>query len=1321
MTSDHTSPTRRWLRRLLWTAGGIIVITGALALYIVFVGITIDASWLRGPVADVFSENLGREVRFDGPVKLEISARPKLKVGGFHIANAAGFDGEFASLGEARLNLDLWPLLNKRLQIEQLSGHDVRIRLQRGPNDSVNWQFRPRAAALPVSTNEDKATSGMAINTGSVLARLDIQRIALERVNVEYVGADGNSHWFDLHALRASSPAGEALTMSVEGAVEKTFPYKVEFTGGTVADLGDPSKPWPIDLTLTFLSSTLTLNGKVSVEQGEISFGLGTETLSEFERLFQTELPRVGATGIAGVFAYAPGKLAIRQIAGVMGASTMLGDLEFDYSGARPRVSGHLDVPTLDLRPFLSRKPPRTQPEPAPVDLAALYRDLSAASFSLKQLERIDADVTLRVQRWLSLPGDVRDASLSVKLDRGRLEVPIEATVTGVTLAGRALADAVASPPHFELGLQTRDSDLGGLAGLLTGVPGVNGHLGRFDLRLSADGDAVGELVRSLDVRLSVERGRFSYGNVAGGRPVEFTLEKFNVALPAGKSLRGSLRGSLLGNPLEASLSGGALEPMMLQARTNFDFNARSGGVRARIHGSLEPLAEARGPDLAFDVSAPRAGEIASWFGLRPGAEAPAAVSGHIRLESDAWRLSNFRFELGRSRIAGRLARTGIATQPLIAAWISADIVDVAELESMLPKPTKKSTVDDDARPVLEIPILPRGIDLSDADVSVRVARFEGSALDVRNVSFDGHIRDGYMYPSPFAARVADIGLNGAVLLDLRGQEPRAGFWVYAGQADVGAVLRRLNLVRDLEASIDQLALYLDARASRLGDMLARSLLTATVSGGRLVLRDSNLRGEAHVAVKTGVLQALPGQAASLTVRGSLDDIPIDIDLTTAPVADLANPALKLPFKLNLAAAKTEIALSGHIARPIGQSIELTLDARGERFDTLNKLVRAQLPPWGPWSAAGRFRMSPQGYAVNDLKLRVGESLLNGEGGLRTDGARPRIDIALSAPSIQLDDFRFGEWSPVEKKPEKEKKAISAEELRRQAAQASDQAQKLLSPEVLRRQDAYVKVRVEQVRSGSDRLGSGSIDAKLENGRADIGPVQVTVPGGSAKLWLGYEPSERDVNVDLRIAVDRFDYGVLARRIKPETDLSGSFSLNVDVNSRTQYLSDALKHGSGTIEFAVWPVNMRAGIFDLWAINVLVALVPAVDSSKESKVNCAVGRFVLENGKLIDRTVLIDTTRMRVTGQGSADFDAETMRLRMKPRAKTAQFLSLATPIEVSGPFNNFKIHVSPGDIIETVTRLATSVVWVPLQKLFGRKTPKDGTDVCTAPLVQPF
>jgi AsmA family protein len=1309
MANRLTARLRKWLRWTLWSVGGILAAVVLLFLYVTFVGVTVDASFLRGRLAETFTDNIGRQVRFEGPVQLEVSAHPKLRVGGLHIANAPGFEGaDFASLGEARLALDLWPLLfRKRLQIEELSGSDVRARLQRGADGSNNWTFgssRSRSPAPP----QPGATP--AITAGEAVTLLDIQRISLEGLNVEYIAADGGQHFFELRALRAQSPSGQPFTMTLDGTVEKTFPYKLDFTGGPLADV-TPGRPWPVDMQLTFLSSTLTINGNVSGDSGEVSFGLGTESLTEFERLFQSELPDVGPSGIAGKVRYTPRSVAVEQLSGVMGRTTLIGQLGFDYTGERPKITGELHLPSLDLRPFLGERP--RDESATPRSLGDLYRDLSGATFSLRQFSRADIDVTLGIQRWLSLPGEVRDAFVRINLQNGKLDAPVGATISGVVLSGSASADSTATPPNFRLALGTRDSDLGGLARLLLGVDGLRGRLGRFDLQLSAKGDQVKELVRSLDVKLDIERGRLSYGNLEGGRPVEFGLDDFSIALPPGEPLSGSMQGTLLGNRFSGRMRAGALEPMMLESRSPLNVELRSGSVRARVHGVLQPPAAERGPEIEFRVTAPRAGEMASWFGFKPGADAAAALSGKASMRTSEWRLDDGVFRLGRTTLLASVARVGIGSQPLVKLKLAADQIDLKELESLMPEPKPKPAQSAPDRPVVDIPILPQGIDLTDADIEVRVKRFAGSPLEVRDVSFDGRIREGYMHPSPFSASVAETVFTGAVLMDLRGTEPSAGLWLFAGNVDAGSLLRKFGITAGIDATFSEFGINLVARASRLGEMLARSELLGQLGGGRIVLRDANTKAEARIAVDKGELRADPGAPLKLSLRGALDDVPVSVSLETARANDLIDPKARLPFRLEAEAAGTRARFDGTIARPIGSEVELAMQLQGSRFDSLNKLVRASLPPWGPWSASGRFRMSPRGYEVPDLKLQVGDSTLQGDGRLDTALGRPRLDVTLTAQKIQLDDFRLGEWTPVEKKPETQTKPPGADEMRTRAAEGANRAQKLLSREVFSRQDAVLSVKVDQVLSGADQLGSGHLEARLENGRADIGPIVVNVPGGSAKLQLGYEPTEGDVRVDLQMDIEKFDYGVLARRIKPESDLQGTFSVKMAVDSRSQYLSDILSHGSGKIEFAVWPQNMESGIFDLWAVNVLVALVPAVDPGNASRINCAIGRFDLNDGKLVDRTILMDTSRMRVTGKGKADFGSEELELRMRPQAKKAQFLSLATPIRVSGTFTDFKVGVSPGDVIETVGRLATSIVWVPLQKLAGKKIPADGADVC--------
>ena len=77
------------------------------------------------------------------------------------------------------------------------------------------------------------------------------------------------------------------------------------------------------------------------------------------------------------------------------------------------------------------------------------------------------------------------------------------------------------------------------------------------------------------------------------------------------------------------------------------------------------------------------------------------------------------------------------------------------------------------------------------------------------------------------------------------------------------------------------------------------------------------------------------------------------------------------------------------------------------------------------------------------------------------------LDMDLSAPRVQLNDFKLQGWSLVEKKEQTPAKARSVEEMRAQAKEAAAQSQKLLSPEVLRSLDASLNVEVEEVLSGN--------------------------------------------------------------------------------------------------------------------------------------------------------------------------------------------------------------------------------------------------------------
>ncbi|MCC7547948.1 MAG: AsmA family protein [Burkholderiales bacterium] len=1314
------SPIGRALRWLLAALALIVLLPVVAAVVIVSFEITLSAGPWRDRLGEAATRRLGRAVTFEGPLELVPSLQPQIKVGGIRIANPPGFSSpDFAYLGEARLHVDLGALVGQAIRVHELSAENVRVNLELAADGRANWRFAALERDARRVPAEDAARAPDLSGVSEV--DVDVRDVSLRNLSVEYfAAAAGSRHYFQLEELKAAAPHDQPVTVRLRGNVEKKFPYALTFTGGKVSELFASEVNWPVRLGFDFLGTALQVEGTVSRnvrgEQLDLLLGLGTEDLTQVERLLQIELPELGATALSARVRWDGPRIELSQLRGVMGRTTLEGDLRYDAGGPRPKLSGALILPTLDLRPFLGMQAaPDDEP---PRSLLDTYRELEQQTFSLRVLSRMDADLDLSVARWLSLPGDVRDARLKLELAAGRLHAPVQATIAQVPLEGVMDVDGSAPQPTFLLELKARRTRLGGLAELLAGVRGVQGDVGSFLFRLAGQGENLGQLTRTVDVRLGIEDGRLSYGNLEGGRPVEFRLDDFEVRLPSAKPLSGRARGTLLQESFDARFSATDLPTLARTLRSPIELRARATGATLQMQGTLAAPQADGGSELRFRLAAERAGDVGRWLGLSPKANVPLLLEGRARATADEWRLSDYRFRLGNTRMSGEFARVGLRTSPLIQARLDVQRLDVPELDSMLP-PSPPEPKDDAPRNTLDLPILPQGIDLSDADVAVRVEHVAMKPAHTTDVAFDGRIRQGRMEPSPFSARIAGTAFSGAIALDLRGSVPQASLWVAANAVDVGELLRRLNVAKGIQAQVDSLRLQLIGRGSRLGEMLAKSELDANLEDGSLVLTDPAGKPLVKVDVDNGRALAEPGQPMRVDLHGMIDETPVAIGVTTGTALSFLAGEDKVPFALRAQAAGAILQLDGRVKVPITQAEgELGLRIQGERLDSMNRLARVELPPWGPWSLSGRFVASARGYEVPDLALRVGDSRLVGQGSYVSAAQRPRVDVKLAAPRVQLDDFQFGTWSPFERKAsgaQQNDSTMDVEQMRARAKEAAAEGQRLLSPETLRRMDAYLDVRVDEVLSGSDRLGSGALHAQLAQGRLEFGPAQVEVPGGSARFAATYEPTGRDVAVSMQIAADRFDYGILARRVKPGTDFEGLVSLHLDISGRAPTLDAVMAHSDGRIDVAVWPRNMRAGIFDLWAVNLFMALVPAVDPSKESRVNCAIGRFDLRDGKLTQEALLIDTSRMRVIGEGKVDFDSERLDFRLSPKAKSAQFFSLATPISATGTLSDPEIGVAPGGVAETTLRLLTSIFVVPIQKLVQGRLPRDGKDVCSA------
>ncbi len=1284
------------LRRSARVFAALLALIVLVVAAIEFAGISVDAQRWREPIAAALSSALGREVRLEGPARLVLSFHPDLIVRDVRISNPAGFDApDFARIAELRLATDLIPLLRNELIVRELRGREVTLRLARSSDGRGNWIFEPGARDAA-----DERTRRF---------RADWRRIVVERGLIEYAG-DASTRRFELEELTIDGLTGQPVRLALRGKLGEGRTYTAEATSAPLLELA-AERPWPFDVRLVLPASVLKVSGTTRAASDgpalRLAFDASTADVRELGELLDLKPPTVGAAAIAGELDLSPGLTVLTSLNGMIGATKFAGDLAFDTSRPRPLLTGRLTIPELDLPSFS----PRTGGDGARqfATLADAYRSFEPAELDLKSLALLDTDVELGVGRVAGVPGDVRDISMKLRIQAGRLSTPLAVTVSGARFEGDISADTTSAPPRLRTRLSARAAPLGGLAELVFDTPYVEGDVRRFEVTLDARGSSVGELTRDLDARIRIEGARFTYGNYAGGRPVAVGLDAAEVTQPRGRTIAGKLRGSLRGKAFDGTFQAGTVERILRERRTPFGFDGLSGDVRARLSGTLAEPTGNTGPEIAFDITAPRARELTPWLGFSSESDARVALKGTVEVRQGHAALSGATLVVGRTSITGDAAWQSVGGKALVKTNLVAELLAPAELRALT-----ISTATARRATLLEIPILPEALDFADSDVELRVKQVVGLPLEFTDIVFQGRMRDGEITPSPFSLRVEGSYLTGELALDARGASPTASLTLAGDDFDAGALLRRLRVARDVDARIGKLRIHADIRERRLGDVLEQSSFVAHIESGTLAFRDTHTRTALRIAIAAGEVRADAGAPVKASITGTTGDTPIALELHTGRLREFVEPAARLPFSLTAQTPAAKLAVSGTAVPQRNPDVALSLSLTGERLNALDTFLETALPPWGPYALTGQLRFTRRGYEVDAARLVVGTSVLNGKGLLDTGRARPKLDVSLDAERIQLDDFPLGDWSPFEQRAGPAS-PLTVESARKAVAGGARRVYAILSRELLHLGDANIDVVVRQVASGKDDFGRGRFAAAVANGRATIGPIEVEGHAGSARGSLVYEPREHDVVFGVRARVDRLDYGLVLRRFNPGSAVTGALSLDLSLDATASQLSGVLATGSGQIDVAVWPKRLDWGVFDLWAVNLLRSLLPIFRTS-ESLVNCVIGHFDLNHGQLRSRRLVIDTTATRIAGHVDADFASERMELRFVPRHKAPRLVSFATPVEVRGTFDNYRFTLRPTDFLGTAWQWVTSLVTVPMSWFGAGRIPADGHDVCANP-----
>ena len=1251
-------------------------------------GATIDASRWRDAVAERLGQAVGRTVTLQGPLQLQLGRQLSLRIGGVRLPSPPGFStADFVSIGEARARIDVFDALRDRWRWRSVDAADIGLQLERDADGRGNWE--------PAVRSERSVLQA--------LARIDVDQLLLRTLVVHYRDAPGATpRRIAVDEVSGSGGPQHPLRLELRGRSETFVAYSLKLYGGPLSHFETDAEPWPFSLDVKTDGARLRARGQADAQRRRVQFQLDADAAdtASITRLFGTGLPPFGAGSLHAQVRADAQVIEATQVWARLGESDVSGQLVLNLAGHRPRLGGALSAGTLDLRPMWADEElgDAQAPNPAP-----------QPDIKLRQALAIDVDVQLKVARWLGLPVELGAAVFAVRADAHGAQVPMSATLAGIALTGQLDLDMAVSTPGFALQLGADDAVIDELVRELTGTQLMAGTLARVDLRLQGRGATAAALRRSLDLSVTVADARLTLRQAEGARPIDLRLDTLALAARDGTRLRGQAHGRLHGERASLSLRGGTLADLQNLRAMPFDAELLLAQARLRVAGVFATPGDAPQTVLNFDFAAPRSGDLSRWLPVAPGSALPIALRGGVRRADGAWRLDATTLQLGSSRLNIDAHRRWADGSPLTVASVRGPLLDLPELLSL----RAASPVPQAAGPRLDAPIAAFAPGLPDIELRLDVDRVRLGRTDLLDLNLVALLREAQLVAAPVRGRLAGAAFSARAEIDGREAAPQASLELSTGPIDIGLLLHELGVAEGFTGRTEGLQLNVQGRGATPREFAAGASMQARWRGGHLTLPGAAQRALAELRVDELLITAPAGEPVRVRLDGALDDSAVKIEIATGTLADFTQDAARLPFALRAQAAGLRLGLDGEVTLPLGREASLVLTADGERLDTLSPLARVDLPAWGPWSLSAPIRATASGYELRGLLAQVGQSRLQGEGRLDIDGPRPRLQLQLAASHIQLDDF------PPPPTPTDPPAPLptQGEGLRAAAARLAGRTDSVLSAKFLRRFDASIDVKAEQVLSGTDRLAHGELHLELEHGKLRLDPVLVNLPGGSMRLAIAYDLKESELDFAVSSSIERFDYGIIARRLRRADDLKGLFSMNLDISGTAPSLAAILPHANGHLDFAVWPADLSGGAFNLWSANLVLSVLPLIDPGSKSEVNCIVGRFDLDNGKMSSDKMLIDTSRLRIRGSGHADLASEELAFVFRPRAKGFAMFRLQTPLRVSGTLTDQRLYFARSDALESTLRwIASPILW-PIERLTLGPLPADGADLCSDPL----
>ncbi len=172
------------------------IIAGVVLLVVLMVGavfLLIQPNNFKPEIVAAVKEKTGRDLVIDGDLKLAIFPALGLSSGKMTLGNATGFEQtNFASLEESRINIELLPLLSKKIEVSGVAIKGLILNLSKNEQGLTNWDdLNLKKTSTQVSPNiavpsQQQIAATATVGAAAVLSSFSVGSVRIENAQINW-------------------------------------------------------------------------------------------------------------------------------------------------------------------------------------------------------------------------------------------------------------------------------------------------------------------------------------------------------------------------------------------------------------------------------------------------------------------------------------------------------------------------------------------------------------------------------------------------------------------------------------------------------------------------------------------------------------------------------------------------------------------------------------------------------------------------------------------------------------------------------------------------------------------------------------------------------------------------------------------------------------------------------------------------------------------------------------------------------------------------------------------------------------------------------